>query len=200
MLEDATADPVFAVMLRPSNRAKPGGVFAQDPGKIQGDNIPLKNVIAYAYSVGARHLEGPEPLLNAHYDFCVLLPGGATGDTDLLRDMLERSFKLKIRREPRQVDAAVLKISGPKPAEFAGSLPISTLVGILESRLNRFVLNETGLDGRYKFFELPEKEEDLRNSLRSELGIEMSFERRSVDILVIDSMELPTYRVSLPGR
>ena len=53
---------------------------------------------------------------------------------------------------------------------------------------------------RYKVFEIPEKEEDLRQSLLSQLGIEMIPEKRPVDMLIVDSLELPVFRVSLPGR
>jgi hypothetical protein len=171
-----------------------------DPGKIQGENIPFKLIAAYAYSTGIGHIVGPETLLNVRYDFCVLLPGDTSGDTDLLREMLERSFKLKVRREMREADAAVLKLTGPKPAEFAGGRPMSTLLGTLESRFDGFVVNETGMDGRYKFFDIPRSAEDIRKALRSELGIEVAFERRPVEMLIIDSMDLPAYRVNIPGR
>lgn len=200
ILQDTSRDPVFALLLRPSDRPKPGGVFGVDPGKLQGDNISLRTIIAYAYSVGERHLEGPAYLLGTRYDFCVLLPGGVTGDTELLQEMLERSFKLKIRREPREMDAMVLRLRGAKPPESPGQRPMSLLVGSLESRLNRMVVDETGLQGRYKVFEISEKEEDLRQSLLSQLGIEMSREKRPIDMLIVDSLELPVFRVNLPGR
>ena len=200
ILQDSSRDPVFALLLRPSDSPNPGGVFGVDPGKLQGDNIRLGTIIAYAYSIGERHLEGPEHLLGTRYDFCVLLPGGATGDTELLREMLERSFKLKIRREPREMDAMVLKLRGAKPPESPGQRPMSLLVGSLELRLNRMVVDETGLQGRYKAFGIPEKEEELRQSLLSQLGIEMIPEKRPVDMLVVDSLELPVFRVNLPGR
>jgi thiol-disulfide isomerase/thioredoxin len=199
ILQDTSADPVFALLLRPSNQAKPGGVFAVDAGKLQADNIPLLRIIAYAYATGSRHLEGPQPLLSTHYDFCVLLPDGMTGDTELLRDMLERSFKLKLHHEAREMDAMVLKLRGAKPPEFPGGFPMSVLVNGLEGQLNRMVVDETGLQGRYKSSPIQGKEEDIRQALLSELGIEMILGRRPVDMLIVDSLELPMFRKSL-GR
>lgn len=199
ILQDTAADPVFAVMLRPSSRPKPGGLFRLNPGRLEGNNLNLKTILAYAYSVGERRLEGPAIPLGMRYDFCVLLPDGVTGDRDLLREMLERSFKLKTRREPREMDAAVLKLPGARPPQSAGAGQMSVLASMLESRLDRIVLNETGLES-YKYFKLPEKNEDLPESLRSNLGVELSFERRAVEMLIVDSLELPMFRVSLIGR
>jgi thiol-disulfide isomerase/thioredoxin len=200
ILQDKTVDPVFALMLRPSNQPTPGGQFAIDPGKLQADNIALKVIIAYAYSLPEGRLEGPAHLLNMRYDLCVLLPAGLSGDTELLRDILERSFKLKIRHEPKEMDAMVLRLRGAPPPEFPDGRPMFRLAAGLESRLNRAVLDETGLRGRYKVIALPEKDEDLPQVLLSELGIELTPARRVVDKLVIDSMELPAYRVIHPGR
>jgi hypothetical protein len=197
ILQDTAADPVFAVMLRPS--AKGRGLFKLDAGRLEGNGQLLKTILAYAYSVGERRVEGPAIPLGTRYDFCVLLPEGVAGDRDLLREMLERSFKLKIRREPREMDAAVLKLRGAQPRESAGVGRMSILASMLESRLNRIVVNETGLES-YKYFKFPEKNEDLSESLRSNLGVELSFERRPVEMLIVDSLELPTFRVSLMGR
>lgn len=200
MFDDTTTDPVFAVMLRPSNRAKPGGVFGVDPGKLEGESVALKTILSYAYEIGLRRLEGPEHLLSLRFDFCVLLPEGATGDTALLRDMLERSFQLKLRHESRVMDALVLKLAGEKPAESPGAAPMSMLAVRLESRWNRAVVNETGLTGRYKFFDLPEENQECAAALRAKFGIAVVEERRPVDVLVIESMELPQYRIAMPGR
>lgn len=123
ILEDSKADPVFALILRPSAKPKPGGIFAIDPGKLEGDNIFLRTIIAQAYSTGERHLEGFEHLMTTRYDFCVLLPDGLTGERELLREMLERSFKLKVRHEAREMDAMVLKLAGPNRRSVPEDFP-----------------------------------------------------------------------------
>jgi thiol-disulfide isomerase/thioredoxin len=199
MFEDRTGDPVFAVALRPSSRARPGGSFAIDPGALEGENLRLKTIISYAYSISERRLEGPDYLLGARYDFCVLLPADMTGDVDILRAMLERTLKLRLRREARQMEVFVLKLGGAKPQESPGALPMNVLVSILEGRLKGMVVDESGLNGRYKFHS-PEHPDDLAKSLREQLGLELSPEQRPVEMLIVDSLELPTYRVNLPGR
>ncbi len=200
MLGDTAADPVFALMLRPSSKPKPGGIFGIDRGRLEGDNIFLRTIIAQAYSTGERHLEGFEHLMTTRYDFCVLLPDGLAGERDLLREMLERSFKLKVRHEAREMDALVLRLTGPPPQERPGGFPMTNLVGSLEYRLNRMVVNETGYTGSVKGPDFPDKSEDLPAALKSQLGMELIPERRAVDMLVIESLELPTFRVNIPGR
>ncbi len=138
--------------------------------------------------------------MTTRYDFCVLLPDGLTGERDLLREILERCFKLKVRHEAREMDALVLRLSGSAPQEYPGGFPMSNLVGSLEYRLNRMVVNETGFTGSVKLPALPDKPEDLPAALKSQLGMELIPERRAVDMLVIESLELPTFRVNIPGR
>lgn len=44
-------------------------------------------------------LEGAGDLPGLRYDFCVRLPEGVSGGRDMLRDMLERTLRLKMHRE-----------------------------------------------------------------------------------------------------
>ena len=198
MLQDSAEDPVFTVMLRPSDHTRPGGVFSVDHGKFEGDHIQLKTILAFAYGMTDRHVEGPEQPLKTRYDFAVLLPAGIDGDIRLLREMMETSFRLKTHHETREMDAAVLKLAGAKLEEPAGGAPVSTLLTGLEWRLNRMVVNETGLDN-WKPVDLPEKPEEIASVLAAH-GIALAYERRPVDFLIVDSLELPSFRINLPGR
>jgi hypothetical protein len=191
MLEGAQSDPIFAVMLRPSESRKAGGTFFVDPGKLEGANIDLKMILSFAYGVSQRLLEGPDTLLKTRYDFCVLLPQGATGDVELLRSMVERAFALKVRREPREVDAVVLKSTR---ARQDGPDRMSTLVRVLETRFKRIVVNETGFE-LCRHFEFPQEEADLIEALQSRLGNDVSYAKRTVESLVVESLTLPTYRM-----
>jgi hypothetical protein len=150
-------------------------------------------ILSFAYGVSQRLLEGPDTLLNTRYDFCVLLPHGATGDIELLRGMVERAFALKVRREPRGVDAVVLKSAGATRPDGPDRMS-STLVRVLEGRFKRIVVNETGFE-LYRHFQLPEEETELIEALRSRLGIEVSFATRTVEALVVESLTLPAYRM-----
>jgi hypothetical protein len=130
--------------------------------------------------------------MSTRYDFCVLLPEGATGDRQLLRDLLERSFQLQVRREPRSEEAIVLRSIDARPRlSGLGQMPI--LARIVEGRFKKSVVDETGLQS-YPLFELPESPEELPEVLRTRLGIEMVTETRLVDHLIFDRIVLPTYR------
>jgi thiol-disulfide isomerase/thioredoxin len=192
ILEQKGGDPVFAAILRPSIQDKPGGLFAVNPGALDGKNIPLKVLIGYAYSISTRRLEGPEHLLSMRFDFCVLLPAGVSGEVDILRDMLECTLRLKLRREARQMEVFGLKLGGAKPQESAGALPMSALISIVEGCLKGTVIDDTGLKGRYRF-QSPQDPTDLSKALKEQLGLKMSQEKRPVEVLVVDSLELPTY-------
>jgi hypothetical protein len=113
--------------------------------------------------------------------------------------MLERTLKLKVRRERRTLDVFVLKTAGAKPREYPGALPMNAVVSVLEDRLKGMVLDETGLNGRYKF-ESPENADDLEKSLEEQLGLKLSRDKRPIEFLIVDSLELPAYRVNVPER
>ena len=138
-------------------------------------------------------LEGPADILSTRYDFCVLLPRGVEGDLSLLREMLARAFRLNLRREKRTVNAFVLTAGDAKLTSSDEGYETSHLAGTLEYRLKRFVIDETGLVGRYRF-DYPGRNEDLEPFVRDHLGLAFASAKREVEVLVIDSIELPVYR------
>jgi uncharacterized protein (TIGR03435 family) len=74
-----------------------------------------------------------------------------------------------------------------------------TFVGGLEWRLKRFVVDETGLRGYYRF-EQPPDDEHIEQFLKDNLGLQLSPAKRTVEILVVYSLELPEVGATLPGR
>src|SRR5207248_1798776 len=75
-----------------------------------------------------------DDLLAIRYDFCVLLPDDVDGDVGILRDMVERTFKPQIRRDVRQMETFVLKLTSAKPPESpTNSVPMPVLVSMLEA-------------------------------------------------------------------
>ena len=61
------------------------------------------------------------------------------------------------------------------------------------------MMDETGLRGYYRF-ERPPDGEDIEQFLKDHLGLQLSPAKRTVDILVVDSLEMPEVGVTLPGR
>jgi len=198
ILEENTTEPAFAVVLRPAIRK--GGILNLNPGYVQGEGLTLRTILTYAFSTYATRLESSSDLLDTRYDFCVSIPKGGNDEPLLLREALQRAFNLKVHLDKREVDALVLTAPSPKMPELKSMGPtMFTFVLDLEWRLKRFVVDETGLRGYYKF-ERPQDGEDIPQFLIDHLGLQLSPAKRTVEILVVDSLELPEVGVTLPGR
>ena len=190
--DNTAADPVFMVAFKPSVSIQPGGIGYVDPGMLQGENLALKIIIGQAYEISQTRIEGPADSLAIRYDYCILLPREDTGERALLRETLERVFRLKVRRESREVDALVLQAVAPMlPRTVRFGPGIDNLAANLEFHLKRPVVNETGLTGSYDF-EYPQSYEHLEAWVR-QLGLELTPARRTIDVLVIESLEPPRY-------
>jgi len=198
IFEENTTEPLFAVVLRPAT--KKGGNLNLNPGYVQGEGLPLRTILTYAFSTYATRLESSSDLLDTRYDFCVSLPKGGNDEPLLLREALQRAFKLKFHWDKREVGALVLTAPDPKIPELKSLGPTMFMfVGSLEWRLKRFVVDETGLRGYYRF-EQPPDGQDIGQFLKDHLGLQLSPAKRTIDILVVDSLEIPDLGVTLPGR
>jgi len=198
ILNENTTEPSFAVILRPAR--KKGGIVSLNPGYVQGEGISLKVILAYAYSIYGTRLEGTSDLLDTRYDFCVSLPNGRTDEPLVLRDALQRTFDLKVHWEKREVDALVLTAVGPKLRELKSLGPtVNSFAGSLEARLKRYVVDETELRGYYAI-EQPPDDQGIERFVRERLGLQLSPAKRTIEVLVVDSLELPAVGVTLPGR
>lgn len=191
ILEDNTTEPAFAVIIRPAR--KRGGNFTLNPSYVQGDGVTLKSILAYAYSTYQTRLEGTTDLLDTRYDFCVALPQGMTGEPLILREALERTFKLRVHWERREVDALVLTAVNPKLRELKGLGPtVDHFAANLEWQLKRYVVDETGLAGYYAI-DYPPNYQGIEQFVREHLGLELSPAKRTIEVLVLDSLELPSF-------
>ena len=190
--DDTSVDPVFMVAFKPSASTKPGGIGYVDPGMLQGQNLTLKTIIGQAYEVWQTRIEGPAESLAARYDYCILLPRDGAGERALLRDTVNRVFSLKVRRDAREVDALVLQSVHPKlPKAHRFGPTMNNLAGNLEYHLKRHVVDETGLTGMYDF-EYPRNYEGLENWVR-QLGLELRPGKRTIEVLIVESVALPKY-------
>jgi hypothetical protein len=198
ILEENTTEPLFAVILRPAT--KKGGDLNLNSGYVQGEGLTLRTILTYAFSTYGTRLESSSDLLDTRYDFCVSLLQGGNDEPLLLREALQRAFKLKVHWEKRDVDALVLTAPNPKMSELKSLGPsMFTFVGALEWRLKRVVVDETGLRGYYRFEQLPDGER-IEQFLKDNLGLQLSPAKRTVEMLVVDSLELPEVGWTLPGR
>ncbi|HET9192979.1 MAG TPA: M56 family metallopeptidase, partial [Vicinamibacterales bacterium] len=227
----------------------PGGV-------VSGTQVPILAIIATAYDLPWRQVEGPDDLMkekfaiDAKAPVSALPPEGATFDetlramAPLLREMLKtllaERFKLAGHTEKREVPlyALVVGSKGPKlkPADRdcapktatddpcggqgggpAGGLrlrgaEVAMLAEMLNSLLDRPVVDRTGIKGRYDI-DLPswnpglplrdqspdpdpEPQPDPNapsiSTVLQALGLRLEPIRGPLDIYVVDHMERPT--------
>jgi hypothetical protein len=195
IFDGAVRDPLFATVVRPAELGRVGGLLRVDRGFLEGENLNLRTIVAHAYSVYMSRVEGPEDVLASRYDFCIILPQSGEGEQRVLQEMLGHTFQLKVSRDTREVDALVLKAVKPKLQNVSrGGRGMRDLARTLELRLKRFVVDETGLFGSYDF-EYPPRYEGLEAFVRDQLGLELSPTRRPVEILVVHSAEVPSFRL-----
>jgi len=151
-------------------------------------------------------------------DWSANLPG-------LLQSLLEERFKLKAHRETRELPVYVVRLAnqgsrlGPRlhptsldcekerakcffraePGhQFGGSVELETIVLSVTSSLGRFVIDRTGLTGKYDFDlewspdqSSPDKP-SLFAAVQEQLGLRLDSERAPVEVLVVDHIERPT--------
>jgi uncharacterized protein (TIGR03435 family) len=202
-------------------------------------NFTVKMLIAGAYNLTKDAVSGgPAWTDDDHYDILASTPGEARPARDaqmaMLRTLIGERFKLTFHREPKELAVYALTIAKNGSKLKAGTTPVDTsqdLVGVvfpdhirlpghnastgqLASFLQRVVLDrpvvdETGLEGRYDFElewtqdsnqfggEVPKPPQeadkpDIFAALQEELGLRLRASRGTVQTLVIDKVERPT--------
>ncbi len=190
ILDDNSVEPLYAVVVRPARKR---GSFTLNPSYVQGTGLTLKTLLAYAHSLYETRIEAVSELMGTRYDFCVALPPGESGEPQVLRDALDRAFRMKTHYEKRTVDALVLTSVSPKLKQLKTLGPTVTgLAGSLERRLKQYVVDETGLRG-YFYIEQPSEDGELERYIES-IGLKLTPARRTIEVLVVDSVELPAFR------
>lgn len=202
---------LFEVIIQPSTGSGElyGGLL-NAPGRIESDGLPLRVAIFTAYKTSNFRIVENVSLPQDFYRFRVVVPKGQEESIyPVFQQALEVTFGLKVRRELREVDVAVLKPVGgvaatAKPstssermemvsrgAVKAKKQPIKKLVNLLESTfLNQPVVDETGLKDEYDW-DLPFNRASnnvLLDAIRTQLGLEVTKEKRRIEILVVESI------------
>jgi uncharacterized protein (TIGR03435 family) len=196
----------------------------EDGVKLEVRNTSLLLCLRRAYDVTAYQVSGPDWLSSARFDISATSPVAAT--TDEVRTMwqalLVDRFKIELHRETRvlPVYALVVAKSGPKmqPVDAEGqsgtwegkgrltakkaSMP--KFAEVLSRRMDRPVLDETGLTDTYDFVLDLIRDDDhsasgvnfggaIFTALQDQLGLKLEAKKAPVEILVIDHAEkLPT--------
>lgn len=199
----------------------------------------LKLLIAAAYDLSPRTIIGGPGWINSeHFDIQAVTPGDVRPTHDeqmsMLRSLLDERFKLRSHREPKEFSIYVLELAkgGPKlkstahaeeppvmgPAVVypqrivlpARNAKVAELASILQRAiLDRPVMDQTGLSGRYDFDlewapdetqfggEVPTASATapsppLFQAVEQELGLRLRATKGPVAALVVDKAEQPT--------
>lgn len=145
-------------------------------GRFVAENIPLKALMTFAYSVREQQLSGyPEWTGELRFDINArpdrIVPVGPGGDATLrlmVQALLSDRFHLELHREKREVSgyALILAKNGPKLTLSAqdamgpnittgagqigaGKVKINALARVLSDQLGQAVVDQTGLTGDY---------------------------------------------------
>jgi uncharacterized protein (TIGR03435 family) len=206
---------------------RPGDIprnMDDSPGHFAMHNVPLRYALEWAFGLKDFELSGPDWIKgpDERYEIVGRSSGPATEAQmrQMLQSLLIERLALKTHRETRELPVYVL-IPGRGPAKVkepaadgdaalsggaTGVLfhkqPISRLTFMLSRRMDRPVLDMTGLKGVYDFtldisglanFSGPPPPDDapvgsIFSAVQTDLGLKLEATKRPIPILVIDSV------------
>jgi len=237
----AGANPAFEVAtIKPAAPDSTGLGVRANGRTFSTRNTTLKYLITFAYDLHADQVSGgPGWLDTEKYDISAIpdTPGKPNVEQvyTMFRKLLADRFKLTFHREKRELSAFVITIArnGPRvtrnendPNGYPGlgaselgkmsvtNATMSDFAGFLQRRvLDRPVLDQTGISGRYDFVlqftpdetqyggrggQAPPPADggtappDLFNAMQQQLGLRLEAKKTPVDVLVIDHVEKPS--------
>ncbi|HLJ49485.1 MAG TPA: TIGR03435 family protein [Bryobacteraceae bacterium] len=206
-------------------RGGPGDIprnMDPSPGRFAMRNVPLRYCLEWAYELKDYEISGPDWIkYESRYDILATAPGATEADMRLmLQTLLTDRFQMKLHRETREMPVYVLvrgkgaaklkpPTTGKQPVaeklSFFQNQPISRLTFLLTRRLDRPVLDETGIAGTYDFtvdlsglnnFNSTAELDDspsIFTAIQSDLGLKLESRKAPISVLVIDSVNrVPT--------
>ena len=225
-----TARFEVASVRRAVSEGGPGDIprnMDSSPGHFAMRNVPLRFALEWAYDLKDYELTGPDWIKNEErYDILANALGPATDDQmkPMLQTLLTERFQLKLHRETRELAVYALipgkgsakvkppapegepTLSGSQNAVLFHKFPISRLTFMLSRRMDRPVLDLTGLTGVYDYtidisglnafnaqppadFTGP----SIFTAVETDLGLKLEPRKAPIQIMVIDSAsKVPT--------
>lgn len=204
----------------------------RSPGHFAMRNVPLRFALEWAYDVKDYEIDGPEWIKNEErYDIVATALGPATDDQmkPMLQTLLTERFQLKLHLETRELPVYALipgkgpaKVKPPSPegestlsggqaAVLFHKFPLSRLTFLLLRRMDRPVLDLTGLTGIYDYtIDLsglnsfnPQPPDStapsIFTSIQTDLGLKLEPRKAPIQILVIDSANKVPTETSAPS-
>jgi uncharacterized protein (TIGR03435 family) len=211
-----------AASVKKAEAGTPPGDVARNmddsPGHFAMRNIPLRFALEWAYDIKDYQLQAPAWVAGEErYDIIATAPGSTADQMQqMLRTLIDERFQMKSHWETKDLQCYVLSpgkgANKLKPSEGAPSLgnggakgalfhnqPVSRFTFMLTRRLDRPVLDETGLKGTYDFtIDLSglgfggRAAEDtgapsIFSTVQSDLGLKLESAKRPIKVFVVDS-------------
>jgi uncharacterized protein (TIGR03435 family) len=219
--------PAFEVasVKRVTSGANPGDIprnMDNNPGHFAMYNVPLRYVIEWAYNLKDFEIVGPEWIkADERYDIVAKAEGPVPADKIrlMVQALIVDRFQMKSHTEKKEISCYVLvpgkgaaklkeaapdgqpTISGSPTATTFHNQPVSRFTFMLTRRLDRPVLDLTGLKGTYDFtIDLsgvgfggnppPEGSTgpSVFTAVQNDLGLKLEGRKQPIDILIIDSV------------
>jgi uncharacterized protein (TIGR03435 family) len=220
--------PAFEVasVKRAAGGGPPGDIprnMDGSPGSFAMRNVPLRYALEWAYDLKDYEISGPDWINGEErYDIIAKAAGPATNEQmkPMLQSLLTERLKMKLHRETRDLPVYVLLPGKGAPkvkpastdgeATLAGSpagisfrnQPISRLTFLLTRRMDRPVLDMTGLKGVYDFTvdtsglgfngqppADPTAGPSIFTAVQDNMGLLLEARKAPVETLVIDHVE-----------
>jgi uncharacterized protein (TIGR03435 family) len=241
----ANANPAFEVAtIKPSKPGTPGKLFTVRGVNVMTVNTSLSDILGMAYDLHPKQIvNAPEWAESDKYDVTGKpdVPGqpSVAQLKTLMQKLVADRFQLKFHREKRDLSAYVISVAktGAKLTPSAAdpnSLPglffqglgrltvrnatLAEFAQVMQgSALDRPVVDQTGLTGRYDFtlnwtpdeFQFPglrnanappppppppgtTEAPDLFTAIQQQLGLKLDSMKTPVDVIVIDHVERPS--------
>ena len=235
----ADADPAFEVAtIKLSDPNRPGRrLFSIRGTEVIAVYATVSDLITFAYGVHAAQISGaPAWVESDKFDITGKSEGDGQPNPNQFKTMLQKlladRFQLTLHRDKKQLTVYALRNSGPKLTLSEAASPIPNLIfragnwpvrnatmeefaGVMQAHLDRPVVDQTGLKGRFDFQlrwtpdetpsaspggpgeppKLPERADslpDLFTAIQQQLGLKLESTKAQVDVLVIDKVEEPS--------
>jgi uncharacterized protein (TIGR03435 family) len=238
----ADANPVFEVAtIKPSKPDRQGKGFRIQGRRFTTVNTSVSDLITFAYDMQARQITGgPAWLETDKYDLTAEPDGEGQPDLKqwkiMFQKLLADRFQLTFHRDKKELAVYALTVgkTGPKLTKsggdpngipglgftglgtfFARNANMTDFAGVMQTTaLDRPVVDQTGLTGRYDFalkwtpdeFQFPgmsragapppaengEVPPDLYTAIQQQLGLKLESTKAPADVLVIDRVAKPS--------
>ncbi|MFZ0743645.1 MAG: TIGR03435 family protein [Terracidiphilus sp.] len=237
----ADADPSFEVAtIKPSKPDQPGKAFLVRGAEFTTINTTLADLVSFAYQVHAKQVVGgPAWMDSQKFDITAKPDTPGSPNRKQLQGMIQKlladRFQLKFHKDKKELSAYVLSVAktGPKMTKDTGDpngLPglFFRQLGVLTVRnatmgdfaqlmqsavLDRPVVDQTGLDGKYDFLlkwtpdesqfggmgikvpppsDAADAPPPLFTAIQEQIGLKLEAAKTPVEVLVLDHVEQPS--------